>query len=161
MQENNEAFPIWLVMAIVVGFLVIFPTFWCFVVWLISLIGGWRRLAQVYRTSETPGGRLLFTRFVLVGIASYRNTVTLHITPAGLHLAVMPLFRAGHPPLLIPWTALRGGESASFRWLAAVRFEVLGPASNLPLTTLSLPAETAAQFPGAQRPHPTAVSREG
>ena len=40
MQENGEASPIWLIVAIVVGFLVIFPLFWCFVVWVISLIGG-------------------------------------------------------------------------------------------------------------------------
>jgi hypothetical protein len=160
MQENSEAFPFWLILAIVAGFLVIFPVFWCFVCWLISLIGGWRRLAQAYRTSELPSGHSLFARFVLVGIASYRNTVTLHITPAGLHLAVMPLFRVGHPPLLIPWHRLRSGKPASFRWLPAVRFEVLEPASNFPLTTLCLPEATAAQLTGAQTPQSTSAQVE-
>jgi len=160
MQASSETFPIWLVLAIVAGFLVIFPVFWCFVVWLISLIGGWRRLAQVYQTSETPGGRGLFAHFVLVGIASYRNTVTVRITPAGLHLAVMPLFRVGHPPLLIPWHALRGGEPTSFRWLLGVRFQVLGPASNLPLTTLALPEAIVAQLPGVAALQPTSAEIE-
>ncbi|HMN30645.1 MAG TPA: hypothetical protein PKE45_21010 [Caldilineaceae bacterium] len=155
MQENGEASPIWLIVAIVVGFLVIFPLFWCFVVWVISLIGGWRRLAQVYRTSETPSGPRLFAYFVLVGIASYRNTVALTATPAGLHLAIMPLFRVGHPPLLIPWSALRGGGPASFRWLPAVRFEGLGAGRNLSLTTLFFPVAGAERLPVARKSPPT------
>jgi hypothetical protein len=135
----------------VAGFLVIFPLFWAFVCWLVALIGGWRRLAQVYRANEVPSEPGLFARFVAVGLASYRNTITVRMTPTGLHLAVMFLFRPGHPPLAIPWDALRNRRPATFRWWQqAVRFDVIGPDSNRPLTTLTLPTEIAAQLPASR-----------
>jgi hypothetical protein len=152
MQESGVTLLIWLIPVIVVGFVVAFSAIWCFVCWLISIIGGWRRLAQHYRTSDTPNGPGLFARFLRLGISSYRRTVTVHITPAGLHLAVMPLFRLGHPPLMIPWSAVRNATPSSYRWMQAVRFDVLGPNSHQPLTTLTLPSEIATQLPAAIAP---------
>jgi hypothetical protein len=36
--------------------------------------------------------------------ARYRSCMTLGANARGLYLAVLPLFRIGHPPLFIPWT---------------------------------------------------------
>lgn len=43
----------------------------------------------------------------MMGPVSYRGVLTIHATPIGLFLSVMVLFRLGHPPLLIPWSAVR------------------------------------------------------
>jgi hypothetical protein len=39
-------------------------------------------------------------------MVSYNNCLTIGVTDEGLYLAVFPLFRPGHPPLLIDWSAL-------------------------------------------------------
>jgi hypothetical protein len=45
--------------------------------------------------------------------------VTLSLSSAGLHLAILLVFRFHHPPLLIPWSAIVRCEEGSllgFRW---------------------------------------------
>jgi hypothetical protein len=37
-------------------------------------------------------------------IAGYGNCLTVGASPDGFYLAISPLFRFRHPPLLIPWT---------------------------------------------------------
>ena len=39
-----------------------------------------------------------------VGVVNYRSCLTIRVAEDGLFLAVFPLFRAGHPPLFIPWS---------------------------------------------------------
>jgi len=104
--------PVWLIPAIVLGFAVVFPLFWCFVVGLVSHIGGWSRLAR--RFPEDPRTRTANREGTThhgvsgrIGVASYRHVLTVRTTPEGLHLSVMPLFRSGHPSLFIPWSAVR------------------------------------------------------
>ena len=83
-------------------FLVVFALFWTFVTFVISMFG-WRSLADAYRaTAPFPGAtRPWATGYV--GFARYKHVLTVGADPAGLSLAVFPLFRAGSPPLFIPW----------------------------------------------------------
>jgi hypothetical protein len=46
--------PVWLPFAIIAGFLVVFPLFWCLIVGFLSLTGGWHRLAKVYAAGDRP-----------------------------------------------------------------------------------------------------------
>lgn len=39
-------------------------------------------------------------------IAGYHNCLTLGASQEGLYMSIMPLFRAGHPSLLIPWSQI-------------------------------------------------------
>jgi hypothetical protein len=39
-------------------------------------------------------------------LAGYHNCLTIGGSPEGLYLAIMPLFRFRHPPLLIPWAEI-------------------------------------------------------
>ena len=81
-----------------------FAAFWFLIVFLISAIGGWRALAQRYRSDMPFTGHTWHMRSGRMGgIARYSGVLTVGVNPAGLYLAVMPLFRPGHPPLLIPW----------------------------------------------------------
>lgn len=90
-----ETNPAWLVPAIIAGFAIGFPLFWYAVVWFLSLAGGWQRLARDY----AAGSRSVFG---MVGWVSYRFVLTVHVAGDGIFIAVMPLFRIGHPPLFIP-----------------------------------------------------------
>lgn len=88
-----------------------FPLFWCGVVWLISRFG-WHRLARHYRaTAGRPReGRFEFMGSGSFGLGDYRGCLIAGVTPPGLYLSVWFLFRPGHPPLLIPWAAIRRSE---------------------------------------------------
>ena len=40
-------------------------------------------------------------------LTNYNNMLTLGVSPEGLYLASMFLFRFMHPPLLVPWSEIR------------------------------------------------------
>ena len=129
---NTPLFILSLLLLVIISFVLI----WSFVVWLISRLSGWHRLARHYRTSAPPTGQPVRQMLAMLGSARHRGTLTLQAAPAGLYLTVMVLFRLGHPPLLIPWSAVkRCGASAGdlSNWLTLALGEP-------PITTLRLPA---------------------
>jgi hypothetical protein len=104
-----------LVILIVVGFLVIFPLFWCGVVGLLSTVGGWGRLAAAY---PGTGSEVVTERFDLaggsVGVVSYRSTLKVGVGEWGVGLSVLLPFRFMHPPIAIPWEAVQSCGDARF-----------------------------------------------
>ena len=103
-MQQPGPLPWFLPVLIVVGFLVIFPAFWCAVVKLISVAGGWSRLATRYPASEPAlDHRWPMQSGRFGGLGNYRNVLTVGVGPEGLFLDVMALFRVGHAPLLVPW----------------------------------------------------------
>jgi hypothetical protein len=83
-----------------------FVGFWMLVCMLLGLMSGWRGLASRYgaRGDEPSHAQ---TVWGMVGMVSYNGVLHLAATHVGLDMRVMPLFRAGHPPLLVPWAAIR------------------------------------------------------
>jgi hypothetical protein len=82
-----------------------FAALWLGISLFISWIGGWQKLARRYSTSEKITGVRFWMRSAgMRWGASYRGCLNLGAAPQGLYLSVFPLFRAGHPPLLIPWS---------------------------------------------------------
>jgi hypothetical protein len=96
-------------------FLVFFVVMWVGVSLLLSKISGWSRLAEHYRLVGSFAGpksymcSAMFRRFV-----GYNNVLIVGFDQTGLYLAVWIPFRIGHPPLLIPWQAVRNGERSWF-----------------------------------------------
>lgn len=110
--------------------LVSLPAFvvsWLLITGLVSVLGGWRALAERYQAPDgfdvEPEERFRFRNILLRRLpwfpARYRGCVTLSLSSAGLHLAILFVFRFHHPPLLIPWSAIVRCEEGSllgFRW---------------------------------------------
>jgi len=86
------------------GFVLLFAALWCGVCWLLATIGGWTALAMHFRSAERPQGRAFYMQSGRVGIVNYGSCLNIRVNEAGMYLAVFPLFRAGHPPLFIPWS---------------------------------------------------------
>ena len=61
----------------------------------------------------------------------YGNCLTVGSSPHGLYLAMMLLFRFGHPPLLIPWDEITVSRQ-TFVFFRFVRFG-LGRELDIPL----------------------------
>lgn len=87
----------------IVLFIVIFPLFWCGVVYLIANVGGWSQLAKHYRYDGTFQGQQWSLQSARFGLSSYSGVLTVGANWEGLYLRTMFLFRCGHPPLFVPW----------------------------------------------------------
>jgi hypothetical protein len=71
---------------------------------LISVVGGWRRLAERFRTQEPFYGEYWgWQSAQLRGWCNYNHCLKVGANPEALYLAVNFPFGMFHPPLLIPW----------------------------------------------------------
>ena len=81
-----------------------FIILWIGVCKILSAIGGWRMLAGHYRSnSGFDGQKLWFKSAGLRRWMNYNNCITVGANKYGLYLAVLVIFRIGHPPLFFPW----------------------------------------------------------
>lgn len=80
---------------------------WCLAMKFLAWAGGWQRLAKAFPASGIPEGQKLGLRWIKVGWIDYNGCVSYVVNSAGLHVSLWPLFNLGHPPLFIPWSAMR------------------------------------------------------
>lgn len=82
----------------------IFPLWWIFICVVIAHIGGWHELASSYRAEQPfAGARWRFQSGRMRSWMGYNNCLTVGADSSGLHLSMLFLFRAGHPPLFVRW----------------------------------------------------------
>jgi hypothetical protein len=132
--------------AAVLGFVVI----WCVTLSLVARFSGWGKLAELYPAAEPPAGRVFRWQAGRIGWSDYNGCLTITVGPAGLGLAVLGLFRPGHPPLLIPWSSLRVVQVHTGWLVRGVTVAVDDP----PVTKMRLPAKV---FDAAHEFRPTAA----
>ena len=141
---------------IVLAALAGFPAFFSLILFILSLVGGWRSLASRYRMDRPFQGTLWSFQYGSLGGVQYKNALTVGSGSEGLYLAVFFLVRPFHPPLLIPWPEVSLGRRKRALFFELVEFR-LGPE---PLASLWLPdslAQQVASAPGAylRTPIPT------
>jgi hypothetical protein len=73
---------------------------------------GWHAFATRYPMQARPSGTAYNSPSSWFGIifACYRNVVRVVFTDAGVYFYAMFLFRAFHPPFLVPWQSVKGVE---------------------------------------------------
>ncbi|MDF1657551.1 MAG: hypothetical protein P1U58_08055 [Verrucomicrobiales bacterium] len=135
LAETQGDPPIWLIVLIPVLFAIVFPAFWCFVIWILSQVSGWKRLAARYRTSEQPQGGTYHGLFGMVGLVSYRGTLNVTTAEEGFFLAPNALFRFGHATLFIPWSECQLVRQTSFFGTKSAKIQIGDPRVG----TLSIP----------------------
>ncbi len=113
-----------MIVFIVLGNLLVFPLFWMAVVWLISGVG-WANLAQYWVTTQIPTGQVFSLVTARIGLASYRNCLSVWLADSGLFLEPIWLFRVGHRRLLIPWQAIENIQPTQVLWLKGAKLELL------------------------------------
>jgi len=85
-----------------------FVTLWLVVSAMVSYMSGWFALSRFYRTrAPFDGAKWRWQSAHMRWLTHYNNVLTLGATQESLYLAVMPLFRFMHPPLLVPWNEIR------------------------------------------------------
>ncbi len=84
-----------------------FAIIWIAACKIISLFG-WNDLAKRNRARRSAEGTRYPGQSIILGrFGRYRGCITFHTSPAGIHMAVFPIFRICHPPLFFPWSAIR------------------------------------------------------
>ena len=102
-----------------------FALYWCFLMWMVSVIGGWRLLAGKFRaTSPFSGEQWRWQAAQFRFTAHYNGVLTVGADPMRLYLAIMPLFAFAHPPLLIPWHEIPGWRRRQFLFLKQVELQL-------------------------------------
>lgn len=109
---------------------IFFPFFvgmWCFISFLISRLGGWNRLADIYPADGSGLGERYGRQSAKVGWANYGSVLTIWTSESGIRLSVQLLFRLFHPPIFIPWDAVFNATSRRILWFEYVAFDVGSP----------------------------------
>ncbi len=110
---------------IVGWFVLLFVIAWLFACSMISLMGGWHRLAEKFRAiSEIHGEEIRFASMAIgtdLFPARYRRVLFVTVGPAGIGLSVIFFFRALHPPLFIPWSAVESANASGRGWCTMSR----------------------------------------
>ncbi|MEZ4392748.1 MAG: hypothetical protein R3A48_16785 [Polyangiales bacterium] len=106
-METSSEPGVLVVVLIAAGFPILFVGIWSLVCLTLSAASGWRSMRAAYPAPEGLRGAPLPSGFACaIGGVSYRGTTSFEATPQGLLARVMVIFPF-HPPLLIPWSALR------------------------------------------------------
>ena len=95
-----------LVVLTAAGFAVLFALIWCFVLWVVSWLSGWRRLADRFGAALEFGGDVVAFVSARIGIANYNGVLIVGANDEGLYLVPIQIFRLFHQPLFIPWAEI-------------------------------------------------------
>lgn len=95
---------------------------------------GWAAFAARYGGAGRPEGPAFgspYTRFNKSGQGSYGNVVRVVPSPDGLWFSTMILFRAFHPPFMIPWSCVTRVEPLSFWYFKGYRIHIQDEAGEI------------------------------
>ncbi len=99
---------------IIITFLAVFPLFFAGIVWLLSVMSGWRRLAEEYGSDGEFRRAFMHMQSARMGFVNYNSVLKAGVYRDCLYLRVVFFFRPGHGPLVIPLADISGREGGSF-----------------------------------------------
>lgn len=111
-------------------FPLLFIPFWFFVVGLISLTGGWRKLSETYSPSDTfissNAEKFSFQTVFLGLMAQYKNSINVYLTEDGIWLKPVWLFTFMHKPLFIQYQMMSEPKARKLVFFFGIEFHLTG-----------------------------------
>lgn len=129
-------------------YLLLIPTVWLSLSWLLSRISGWHRLAQRYPGSHTIDGETAALRSGRIGPVNYYSCLKFGISDEGLLISIAPPFRLGHPPLFIPWSHFHHVKEDGMMYSQKVKASIGQPT----ITRIIFPGWVRYRLPMSLRP---------
>ncbi|WP_269542249.1 hypothetical protein [Cerasicoccus fimbriatus] len=106
---NEELpFPVYL-------FPIFFPILWCSILYMLSQMSGWHRVAKTFAYDEKIAGEYLRFQSAQINGVNFNSALEIGINDVGLTMAPFFLFRLFHKRILLPWNYLRAEEYK--KWL--------------------------------------------
>jgi hypothetical protein len=95
-----------------IWFPVLFVALWIIVCLFIGFVSGWSSLTQRFKSDTALYGEIktagpLFYSVYMRFWSHYSGVVRLAAAEDALYLSILILFRAGHPPLRVPWNEIK------------------------------------------------------
>ena len=109
-------------------FVAIFP-FWFGGIWvgvcfMVSMIGGWKRLAIHYRRTSSIAGTTYWFQSAGMRLrmtANYGSCLIVTANDEGIGLSILLPWRIAHPPLFIPWSDILANQEPWLFFFKRVR----------------------------------------
>lgn len=105
----------------------VFVGWGAFVLYILSLLSGWHRLAQRYPARRETDGKTFKMQSAKIGWVNYNNVLKFTISPNGLSVSSWGPFRFAHPPFTVPWRDIYNVTFKKILWSEIARFEVSIP----------------------------------
>ena len=112
------------IILLIVGASILFA---CLIVGFVLLVffllskGGWRRLVEVYATTNPPKGQIIQRQTIKIGAVTYKRCVTVGIADEGLHLTIW------RKTVLIPWGEFKAIGQTTLNWQKVMVLTVGNP----------------------------------
>jgi len=140
------------------NFPVVFPFFfvgmWIIAGYWVALTSGWRLLAKRFRLQGIFTGRKWTMQSARMRwFSQYNNVLTVGADTAGLFMAPLFLFRAGHPPLFVPWSEITSVRETRFLFIKFVEMR-LGQVEEIPFRIRASLAAKIQAAAGSEWPAP-------
>jgi hypothetical protein len=135
---TTQASAILILVVALIGFPLVFIGFWIVVTRLLSRLGGWGRLAERYAAGGLPDdGRILRRVTGMFGMTRYSRVLTVITTDTGIYIDIRRIYRSGHPPLFIPFSAMVDPRTKTLFFWQYIAFDVDDP----PIASIRLPSK--------------------
>lgn len=125
------------------SFLIFFVGIWLAVLFLLTKLSGWDKLAEKYGDRQPFQGKIFHFCTAYIGSVRYKGAINIGVSVAGLYLNPFALFRLNYPPVLIPWHEINGFEEKKFWLMKFYVFNVGYPK----ITTVKLPSKVFSLHP--------------
>jgi hypothetical protein len=107
-----------------------FVVFWLAICGVLSITGGWRELAERFKSDALVEGERFRFRSGALGSGffpvSYGGCLFATVGPKGFALSILFLFRFLHPRLVVPWSAVERCEPVKFWLMNYIAVHIVG-----------------------------------
>jgi hypothetical protein len=107
-----------------------FVVFWLAICGVLSIMGGWRELAERFKSDAPVEGERFRFRSGAMGSGlfpvSYGGCLFATVGPKGFALSILFLFRFLHPRLVVPWSAVERCEPVKFWFMNYIAVHIVG-----------------------------------
>jgi hypothetical protein len=118
----------WLFLAFVV--LVVLVVLWLPICAFISILSGWRELAERFKSDAPLEGERFRFRSGAMGArffpVNYGSCLFATVGPKGFALSILVLFRFLHPRLVVSWSAVERCEPVKYWFMNYIAVHIIG-----------------------------------
>ncbi len=104
-------------------------------------VGGWSQLATKYRSDGSFNGPWRGWQWGVIGFIAYKHALWLGVGTKGLYMQTGPFLWFGpfHPPLCIPWSAIKSVEEREYFWRRILELSLIDSEIKIKLERNALP----------------------